>query len=234
MKTKKNVRGWSLLQKTLLEVFESSVKWSVSCTELLAQQKAVDNKETLCFFAGMLLILASVLTAFHVVDLGQRNMFGCNINTIAYLIGLLVTAFSGVYVLDRSCKQQQGLDQDSLRVWDNARQLFHKIHKQRQILDTFSPSELIAYLDNEVRDTVKNIQSLQKSRRSLMDDVDKEPKAYLKDLMALVVRLEIMNTGYIPTGMCDNEETLYNARAIWFYTELFRDPDFIIPQVPST
>jgi uncharacterized membrane protein (DUF441 family) len=112
MKTEKVTKGWSLLQKTLLEVFESSVKLSVSCTELLAQRKAVEYRESLYFFVGVLLITVAALTSLLVGDLVQRDMFGYNIKTVVYLAVVLFFAFGGIRIFNCSLNFSRGLNQN--------------------------------------------------------------------------------------------------------------------------
>ncbi len=228
MKTEKIFKGWSSLQKTLLGVFESSVKWSVSCTELLAQLKAAEIKEMLYLFLCLLLMVVSVLTAFQVGDLVYRNMFGYNVRTITYLVGVFSSVFGSLHMLNRSTKQRQGLDQDSLRVWDDVCELFRKINEHKQIHNTFSPAELVAYLDDEVRYNVREIRRIEEAIGNPMSKATRHLKDYLWNLMALVVRMEIMNVREISIGIVDAESALYDERADWFFKKLFKDPDFVI------
>jgi hypothetical protein len=118
-------------------------------------------------------------------------------------------------------------------LWDDVNNLLSKVLNYKSVRDDISPAELIAHLEAEVRETVREIKSIQEEAESPMSEAVDNLKAYLRNLMALVVRLRLMDTHLISIGICDTEDDFYDARADWFYKKLFKDPDFRIPAVQS-
>lgn len=159
----------------------------------------------------------------------SSSTFGSNFEGF-YCGVFVIIFFCGMYLLNKSITwidSRVGLD--DLRMWDDCKTIFSEICDHKHIKDDISSSQLVAYLENEVRQTVREILHIQKFNTNPMKDSSSELKSYLKNLMALVVRLELMGTGQISISMCGDEENLYDARADWFYTVLFRNPDFVIP-----
>lgn len=229
MKAKSVTSGWSQLQQTFLALFEARMVWTASCSELLVQKKTAEKNANRFFWIGLSFLLIGCGGAMcSILGALSSSTFGSNFETL-YCGVFIIILFCGMYLLDKSITLVDGQVAEQLLMWNDCETMFSEICDYKQIKDDISSSQLVAHLENEVRQTVREILHIQKFDTNPMKDSSGKLKSYLKNLMALVVRLELMGTGQISIGMCGDEESLYDARADWFYTVLFRNPDFVIP-----
>ncbi len=144
----------------------------------------------------------------------------------------IIILYVGYKVIMSSFEKIDRLDWKRINEWKNAENLFGAIYNYRPLSEGTNSEDLIWYLEQELRKTVREINKLVEERKQhhpMHENPDeKAPRQYLKDLMDLVVRLELMGTGHISIGMCDDQQTLYDARADWFYGKLFVNPNFVI------
>lgn len=209
MKSKKDSGA---IKETLLELFNLCIK-DADIRGVLKKKEKAFCKLFIYLVLSMCLVLWSI-----------------RYGPVAIILLMAVLGCIGLYFLRKSEKATESTsDKYWLELWDEVSSLFDKVHSHKFVPDSLDPPELIKYIEREVRETVREILRLQRFNTSPMRDTAAPHKVYLRNLMALVVRLGLMNTDQIQVGMCEAESELYDHRADWFYGKLFENPDFVIP-----
>jgi hypothetical protein len=126
-------------------------------------------------------------------------------------------------------------DAEQLAFYYSLEKLFLEIWTTRRINTVSSSQKLLEELEKSLRTSIRHILTLQGDTKALNKQKNEETIAKLhplvKNLVALIVRFELMGSGFINvenSGEMSNED-FFNARAHYLYTQLFLNPDFRMP-----